>query len=71
MNQPDFDSIKTADPKAIFSVTEAAQMLGVSHNGILMRIKRGTMRAGKSGGRWFLTGAEIQKSVTVPETYDI
>lgn len=70
MKVPDIEGIRTIDASAIFSVAETARLLGITHNGVLMRIKRGTMRFGKSGGRYFIAGAEIQKSVTLP-VYDI
>jgi len=71
MKVPDIESIKTLDPRAIFSVAETARLLGISHNGVLMRIRRKQIRFGKSGGRYFITGAEIQKSIQLPTDYDI
>jgi excisionase family DNA binding protein len=70
MSTPDIEGIRTIDAHAIFSAAEAARLLGITHNGVLMRIKRKKIRFGKSGGRYFITGAEIQKSVTLP-VYDI
>ena len=70
MSTPDIESIKTIDANAIFSVKEAARLLGITHNGVLMRIKRKSIRFGKSGGRYFIPGSEIQKSVPLP-VYDI
>lgn len=71
MPAPDINSIKTLDPQAVFTVSETARLLGISHNGVLMRIRRKQIRFGKSGGRYFITGSEIQKSVTLPTDYDI
>lgn len=71
MSTPDIEGIRTIDANAIFSVKEAARLLGISHNGVLMRIKRGQIRFGKSGGRYFIPGSEIQKSVTLPVEYDV
>lgn len=66
MRGPDLDGIKTLDPQAIFSVGEAAGLLGLSHNGVLQRIKAGKLRTGKSGNRYFIPGAEIQKQIVLP-----
>ena len=71
MKVPDIEGIKTLDASAIFTVGEAARLLGISHNGVLMRIKRGQIKFGKSGGRYFISGAEIQKSVKLPNEYDV
>ena len=66
MRTPQFVEIQTIDPSAVFSVGEAAKLLGVSHNGLLGRIKAGTIRAGRSGHRYFIPGAEIQKQIKLP-----
>jgi excisionase family DNA binding protein len=71
MATPDIEGIRTLDASAIFTVGETARLLGISHNGVLMRIKRGQIRFGKSGGRYFIAGAEIQKSIKLPEQYDV
>lgn len=67
--KPDTTGIKTLDPDAIFSVAETAKLLGMTHNGVLMRIKRGQIRVGRAGARYFITGADIQKQLQLP--YDI
>ena len=67
----DIEGVKTLDPSAVFTVAEAARLLGMTHNGVLTRIKRGKIRAGKSGSRYFIPGAEIQKQVTLPEQFDV
>ena len=69
MKTPDIDSIRTLDPAAVFTVAETARLLGITHNGVLMRIKRKQIRFGKSGGRYFIPGSEIQKSITLPEDF--
>ena len=66
MRKPDLEAVATLDPNAVFSVGEAGRMLGMSHNGILSRIKSGNIRAGKSGARYFIAGAEIQKQIRLP-----
>lgn len=71
MKTPDIDSIRTLDPAAVFTVAETARLLGITHNGVLMRIKRKQIRFGKSGGRYFIPGSEIQKSITLPVEYDV
>jgi excisionase family DNA binding protein len=71
MRSPNIKEISTIEPEAAFSVLEAAALLGMSHNGVLMRIKRGHMRAGKMGSRYFILGSEIQKQITLPVEYDV
>lgn len=71
MRSPDLEAIKTLDSDAVFSVTEAAKMLGLTHNGVLTRIKRGTLKSGKSGSRYFIPGSEIQKQITLPGEIDV
>lgn len=71
MQGPDLEGIKTLDPEAIFSITEAAKLLGMSHNGVLTRVKRGQIKSGKSGSRYFIPGSEIQKQVKLPGEIDI
>lgn len=66
MRTPQFQEIQTIDPNAVFSVGEAARLLGVSHNGLLGRIKAGTIKAGRSGHRYFVPGSEIQKQIQLP-----
>jgi len=64
---PDIQGIQTLDPNAVFTVSETARLLGMTHNGVLNRIKRGMMRFGKSGSRYFIPGSEIQKLLTLPK----
>ena len=71
MRSPDIEGIKTLDTDAVFSVNEAAKLLGMTHNGILQRIRRGDIRAGKSGARYFIPGSEIQKQIIMPGDIDI
>ena len=66
MKNIDIEAIKTLDPTAVFSVGEAARLLGMTHNGVLTRIKRSQIRAGKSGSRYFIPGSEIQKQIQLP-----
>lgn len=66
MRTPQFQEIQTIDPSAVFSVGEAARLLGASHNTILGRIKAGTLKAGRSGVRYFIPGSEIQKQIVLP-----
>jgi len=67
MKKLDLNAIKTLDPKAVFSVSEAARLLGITHMGVLKKISRGNLRAGKSGSRYFIPGAEIQKQIVLPD----
>lgn len=67
MNSPDFEAVKTLDPKAVFSVAEVAQLLGMTYNGALNRIQRGAIVSGKSGSRYFVLGSEIQKQIQLPK----
>lgn len=71
MAVPDIDGVKTLDPSAVFTVAEAARLLGMSHNGVLNRIKRGLIKSGRSGNRYFIPGSEIQKSLTLPGEIDV
>jgi len=71
MRAPDMDGVKTLDPNAVFSVGEAARLLGMSHNGMLDRIKKGKVKAGRSGSRYFIPGSEIQKQITLPGEIDV
>ena len=66
MANPQVQEIATIDPNAVFSVGEAARMLGVSHNGVLNRIKKGGILAGRSGYRYFISGKEIQRQIVMP-----
>ena len=66
MSSPDLDSIRTLDPTAVFSVSEVARMMGITHNGVLNRIKRGQIKYGKSGSRYFIPGSEVQKQIQLP-----
>ena len=66
MKQIDFEAIKTLDPNAVFSVGEAARLLGLTHNGMLLRMKRGQIKSGRSGGRYFIPGSEIQRQIVLP-----
>lgn len=66
MRTPQFVEIQTIDPTAVFSVGEAARLLGISHNGMLSRIKAGVIKAGRSGHRYFIPGIEIQKQIQLP-----
>lgn len=67
MRKPDIDAVRTLDPNAVFSVGEVGRMLGMTHNGVLSRIKTGNIRAGKSGARYFIAGAEVQRQITLPD----
>ena len=69
--KPDIAGIKTLDPDAVFSVFEAARLLGMTHNGVLQRIKRGNIRAGRTGSRYFIMGSEVQKQIVLPTEHDI
>lgn len=71
MHGPDLESIKTLDPDAVFSIYETAKLLGMTHNGVLTRIKKGQIRSGKSGSRYFIPGSEIQKQITLPGEIDV
>jgi len=66
MRTPQFVEIQTIDPNAVFSVGEAAWLLGISHNGLLGRIQAGSICAGRSGHRYFILGSEIQKQIQMP-----
>jgi len=66
MKTPDFEAIKTLDPTAVFSIAEAAQLLGLTHNGLRLRILGGKINAGKNGARYFIQGSDIQKQITLP-----
>jgi excisionase family DNA binding protein len=67
MPTPDISAITTLDPKAIFTVAEAARILGMTHNGVLTRIARMKIRAGRTGSRYFIPGSEIQKQLVLPQ----
>lgn len=71
MRGPELEAIKTLDPEAVFSVAEAAKLLGMTHNGVLNRIKRGGLKSGKSGARYFIPGREIQQQIQLPGEIDI
>jgi len=71
MKAPDLEGIKTLDPNAVFSVFETAKLLGMTHNGVLNRIRRNQIKAGKTGARYFIMGAEIQKQLVLPTEFDI
>jgi len=71
MQGPDLEAIKTLDPQAVFSVSEAAKLLGKSPNGVLNRIKKGQIKSGKSGSRYFIPGSEIQKQIQLPGEIDV
>ena len=73
MRTPDIQGIKTIDPNAVFSVLEASKLLGMTHNGVLNRIKKNLIHAGRTGSRYFIPGSEIQKQITLPseEQHDI
>ena len=71
MKSPDIQAIKTLDPNAVFSVSEVAALMGMSHNGVIHRIKNGLIRHGRSGSRYFVQGSEIQKQVMIPGEMDI
>jgi excisionase family DNA binding protein len=67
MKNVDFDAIKTLDPKAVFSLGEVAKLLGKSHNGVRLWVKQGKIKYGKIGSRYFITGAEIQNQMKMPD----
>jgi excisionase family DNA binding protein len=67
MKTPDLKAIETLDPNAVFSLGEAAKLLGLTHNGIRNRVHSGKIGYGKNGGRYFISGAEIPKQITLPE----
>lgn len=67
MKEIDLNAIKTLDPKAVFSVSEVARLLGITHMGVLKKIGRGNLKAGKNGSRYFIPGSEIQKQIALPE----
>lgn len=67
MKKPDMPGIKTLDPEALFTLTEAARLLGVSHNGIRGWVHKGIIRAAKVGCRYFIQGSEIQRQVEVTD----
>lgn len=71
MKSPDFQGIKTLDPKAVFSVSEVAEFLGLSHNAVMQRIHRSELKAGRNGKRYFVLGSEVQKSIKLPDEVDI
>lgn len=71
MRSPDLEGVKTLDRDAVFSVQEAASLLGMSHNGVLDRIKKGTLKAGRSGARYFIPGKEIQAQIRLPGEIDV
>ena len=66
MKRPDLEGIRTLDPNAVFSLSEAAKLLGITHNGIRGWIHTNRIKYGKCGGRYFIPGAEIQKQVIMP-----
>lgn len=66
MGTPQIQEIATLDPNAVFSVGEVARLLGLTHNGILGRIKSGAIKAGRSGHRYFVPGSEIQGQIVMP-----
>ena len=71
MPTPNLAEIKTLDPKAVFSVLEVARLLGMTHNGVLNRMKRGELSYGKSGHRYFISGAAVQKQIVMSDDIDI
>ena len=68
---PDLEGIRTLDPNAVFSVGEVAKLLGMTHNGVLSRIRKGKIKFGRSGARYFIPGSEIQKQIQHPEEVDV
>lgn len=67
MKNIDFKAIETLDPNAVFSLGETAKLLGVTHNAICCRIKAGKIKYGKTGGRYFIKGLDIQKQIVLPD----
>lgn len=71
MAKPDLESIKTLDPDAVFSVRETARYLGMTHNGVLTRMKKGLFKYGKCGSQYMIPGREIQKQIQLPQDTDV
>lgn len=67
---PDLEGIKTVDPDALFTIAQAARLLGMTTAGLSRRIRRGKMKAGKAAGRYIVKGREIQKQLVMPSDID-
>lgn len=70
MQALNLDAIKTLDPTAAFSINETAKLLSLTHSGVSSRIKKGLLKAGKNGGRYYILGSEIQKQIVLPNETD-
>lgn len=64
---PDLEGIKTLDPNGFFSPEEAARLLGMTGNGLRARIKRGQIKAGRNGKRYFIKGEDIQSQLIMAD----
>lgn len=68
MSKFDFSEVFTIDDNAPFSVEEAARLLKRSQSGVRKWIHSGLIKTGRVGRQYFLTGSEIKRMITLPET---
>lgn len=59
--------IKNLDPEADYTLSEAAEKIGVSYSCILAHISKGNLNARKVFNRWYVNGKELRNYLTEPK----
>jgi len=67
-HRPDPPDNQPVDRPAYMDSTEAAQALGISLDALRKRIARGTIKATKEAGHWYVQGPDNQPAADLPPT---
>lgn len=67
MRAPDVKSIAVLDPTGLFTIREAARLLGYSYEGLRRRVVSDKVKSVKRGKVYFIRGAYIQQQLEMDE----